>query len=27
MTNADIIDFLRGLRGLTMNSYHDKAKT
>jgi nitroreductase len=26
MTNADIIDFLRGLRGLTMNSYHDKAK-
>jgi 5,6-dimethylbenzimidazole synthase len=26
MTNADIIDFLRGLRGLTMNSYHDKAE-
>jgi nitroreductase len=26
MTNADIIDFLRGLRGLTMNSYHDKSK-
>jgi len=27
MSNADIIDFLRTLRGVTRRSYHDDGKT